>query len=444
MTKLIRNCIPIAEKGAANGVATLDGSQKIPASQLPTSVREYKGNWNAQTNTPALSSGTGTNGDTYRVSVSGNTNLDGVSDWQEGDELTFNGQSNVWEKSPYTEDSDRVINNSNVPGSNVTEALDNLETGKANSSHTHTESQITDLDKYTQSEVDNLLSQKEDSFTKNTAFNKDFGSTTGTVCDGADPRLSDPRPPTAHTHTLSQVTDAGAVAGLNSIGTSAIDNNAVTNTKAADMGPWTIKGRNNSATGNPQDIASGNLTTKTPAAGDFALGFASSGQLRKFDLSSLIGGGGSSGASLLASFPSASITNGTASANTVYAIRFLCPADIAVSEMGFFVTSVGNDNCVFGIYDDNETLIGTTGWNPTGGYSVGDFVFEPLLSTVNLVGGNIYWLALKGGIGTINFGTQGVFTNASIARSRFFSGTTLPATLGGSATSLGSYIHIKA
>jgi len=38
-------------------------------------------------------------------------------------------------------------------------------------------------------------------FAKNTAFNKDFGTTAGTVCQGNDSRLSDARTPTAHKST---------------------------------------------------------------------------------------------------------------------------------------------------------------------------------------------------------------------------------------------------
>lgn len=41
---------------------------------------------------------------------------------------------------------------------------------------------------------------KEPAFTKNTAFNKNFGTTADTVCQGNDARLSDARTPTAHTH----------------------------------------------------------------------------------------------------------------------------------------------------------------------------------------------------------------------------------------------------
>jgi hypothetical protein len=52
------------------------------------------------------------------------------------------------------------------------------------------------------------LAGKEPTFTKNTAFNKDFGSTTGTVTEGDDVRLSDARTPTTHSHTLSDITDS--------------------------------------------------------------------------------------------------------------------------------------------------------------------------------------------------------------------------------------------
>ena len=50
-----------------------------------------------------------------------------------------------------------------------------------------------------------VLNQKEDMFSKNTAFNKNFGTTSGTVCQGNDSRLSDARTPKAHTHIISDV-----------------------------------------------------------------------------------------------------------------------------------------------------------------------------------------------------------------------------------------------
>jgi hypothetical protein len=56
----------------------------------------YQGSWNASTNTPTLTSSVGTNGNYYIVSVSGSTNLNGITDWLIGDWAIFNGS--VWQK----------------------------------------------------------------------------------------------------------------------------------------------------------------------------------------------------------------------------------------------------------------------------------------------------------------------------------------------------------
>ena len=56
----------------------------------------YKGTWDANTNTPTLQSGVGTQGDYYVVNVSGTTNLDGITDWAIGDWAIFNGSA--WQK----------------------------------------------------------------------------------------------------------------------------------------------------------------------------------------------------------------------------------------------------------------------------------------------------------------------------------------------------------
>lgn len=58
----------------------------------------YKGAWDANANNPLLTSGIGTAGDYYIVSVAGNTNLDGVIDWQVGDWAIFEGATNMWQK----------------------------------------------------------------------------------------------------------------------------------------------------------------------------------------------------------------------------------------------------------------------------------------------------------------------------------------------------------
>lgn len=82
------------EKGAVNGIATLDGTGKIPTSQLPAdTTREYQGLWNASTNTPTIANGTGIKGDYYFVSVAGTWN--GVN-FNVNDSVIYNGS--VWER----------------------------------------------------------------------------------------------------------------------------------------------------------------------------------------------------------------------------------------------------------------------------------------------------------------------------------------------------------
>lgn len=56
----------------------------------------YVGTWNASTNTPTITSSTGTAGQLYKVSVAGTTTVNGVSTWSIGDMLLFDGTT--WDK----------------------------------------------------------------------------------------------------------------------------------------------------------------------------------------------------------------------------------------------------------------------------------------------------------------------------------------------------------
>ena len=56
----------------------------------------YQGTWNASTNNPTLTSSVGVNGYYYITATAGSTNLNGITDWQIGDWLMFNGS--VWQK----------------------------------------------------------------------------------------------------------------------------------------------------------------------------------------------------------------------------------------------------------------------------------------------------------------------------------------------------------
>lgn len=85
----------LSNKGIPNGYPSLDSGGKIPIGQLPNSVMEYQGVYNASTNIPVLVNGIGNTGDVYKVSVAGL----GVNslDFVIGDYAIYNGTT--WEKS---------------------------------------------------------------------------------------------------------------------------------------------------------------------------------------------------------------------------------------------------------------------------------------------------------------------------------------------------------
>lgn len=89
----INNLIP-SQSGQAGKFLTTDGSVLSWGSVV--GGLSYQGTWNASTNSPSLASGVGTNGYYYIVATAGSTNLDGITDWQIGDWLLFNGTA--WQK----------------------------------------------------------------------------------------------------------------------------------------------------------------------------------------------------------------------------------------------------------------------------------------------------------------------------------------------------------
>ena len=89
----IDNLIP-SQTGNSGKFLTTNGTSTSWASVA--GGLSYQGTWNASTNTPTLASSTGTNGYYYIVATAGSTNLNGITDWQVGDWLLFNGS--VWQK----------------------------------------------------------------------------------------------------------------------------------------------------------------------------------------------------------------------------------------------------------------------------------------------------------------------------------------------------------
>jgi hypothetical protein len=90
--------------GYVSGSGTISSSDSILSAiqklngnvGLLTGAIIYQGTWNASTNTPTIISGVGIKGYMYKVSVAGTTTVDGVSQWNVGDQLVFDGT--VWDK----------------------------------------------------------------------------------------------------------------------------------------------------------------------------------------------------------------------------------------------------------------------------------------------------------------------------------------------------------
>lgn len=91
------NKIDSSEKGANNGVATLDAGGKVPAAQLPNTVMEFKGTYDPNSDTPALSNGTGNAGDVYVANAGSHDFGAGSITFAAGDWVVYNGS--IYEKS---------------------------------------------------------------------------------------------------------------------------------------------------------------------------------------------------------------------------------------------------------------------------------------------------------------------------------------------------------
>lgn len=92
-------------RGAAFGVAPLDGSFAVPLGNLPASVKntlQYQGGWDATANTPTIPAASSTNkGQYYEVTTAGNTIINGAGNWRVGDWIVSNGTA--WTKVMNTE-----------------------------------------------------------------------------------------------------------------------------------------------------------------------------------------------------------------------------------------------------------------------------------------------------------------------------------------------------
>jgi len=101
--KDVPNPLDESDKNTNDGVAPLDANKKVPSANLPNSIMEYKGTWNADNNTPTLSDGSGNAGDVYRVSTAGEHDFgSGTTTFEVGDYVIYNASAE-WEKSDTTD-----------------------------------------------------------------------------------------------------------------------------------------------------------------------------------------------------------------------------------------------------------------------------------------------------------------------------------------------------
>lgn len=128
-----------SEKGANNGVATLDAGGKIPASQLPSSVMSYEGTFDASSipASPLLNGdGAADAGMVYLASVAGSYDFGaGAIAFLVGDWAVYNGT--IWEKSV---NSNAVVSVNSQTGA-VSLDSDDISEGATNLYHTDERSQ---------------------------------------------------------------------------------------------------------------------------------------------------------------------------------------------------------------------------------------------------------------------------------------------------------------
>lgn len=197
--------INLNQKGVANGVATLDGSGRLPVAQLPLETVVFRGTFgsvNSTTGGDLPSNGTLEIGDFYICDVNGYVSVAAGLTFDIGDKAVYTGTA--WSKIDNTETVTGVKGDEEVEYRIGNVSLGYEDVGAAPLVHTHVEADITDLDKYTQGEVNTLLAGKSDvGHTHVEADITDLDKYTQSEVDGFLATKSD----VGHTHVEADITD---------------------------------------------------------------------------------------------------------------------------------------------------------------------------------------------------------------------------------------------
>lgn len=166
--------IPTSQKGTANGVATLDGDGLVPSNQLPSYVDDvvegyyYDGNfYTTQTHTTEIQA------------ESGKIYVD-ITNPSQPITYRWSGSNYISISNPI----DIATQEEATAGTDNTKMMTPLRTKQAIDARGY----------ITSSEASGQFEPIIED--KGTAFNKDFGTTAGTVAEGNDPRFTDARTPT--------------------------------------------------------------------------------------------------------------------------------------------------------------------------------------------------------------------------------------------------------
>lgn len=97
LSSALASKVDTAAVGQTGGVAALDGSGKVPLSQMNLESLAYKGLWDAASNTPAIADGAGTDADFFFASSTATVDLGGGPiEFLEGDIVIYYG--GVWSR----------------------------------------------------------------------------------------------------------------------------------------------------------------------------------------------------------------------------------------------------------------------------------------------------------------------------------------------------------
>lgn len=166
--------IPLAQKGVANGVATLDNNGQVPSAQLPSYVDDVVEGYyyNSQFYTTAEHTTTITP-ETGKIYVD-------ITDPNNPVSYRWTGTAYVDIANPI----DIATQEEAVAGTDNTKMMTPLRTEQAIAAKGYITETAADA------AYEPIIADK------GTAFNKDFGTTAGTVAEGNDPRFTDSRTPT--------------------------------------------------------------------------------------------------------------------------------------------------------------------------------------------------------------------------------------------------------